>query len=80
MARRLGCRQQTVSEWENDAYVPHNAYSKLLDLLHDHLEVHSDQIQRRPLAEILMKEEQANQVSGDEVTEKLVFEFDPQID
>src|ERR1700745_2781203 len=78
LAHRLGCRQQTVSEWETEAYVPHNAYSKLLDLLHDHLEVHSDQIRRRPIAEVFMKEEGANQVSGDELTNKIAF--DPQVD
>jgi len=89
LARRLGCRQQTVSEWETEAYVPHNAYSKLLDLLHDHLQVHSDQIQRRPIAEALMKEVGANQISGDRVADKMAseevlqapaFEFDPQVD
>lgn len=30
-ARRLGCRQQTVSEWEQGMYLPANAYGKLLD-------------------------------------------------
>lgn len=32
-AKRLGCRQQTVSEWEVGMYVPANAYCKLLDFL-----------------------------------------------
>ncbi|HEX4923690.1 MAG TPA: helix-turn-helix transcriptional regulator [Bdellovibrionales bacterium] len=87
LARRLGCRQQTVSEWETDAYVPQNAYSRLLELLHDHLEVHSDQVSRRPVAEILMKEVGYSQISGDELSEKLtddrhtfVPKFDPQVD
>jgi transcriptional regulator with XRE-family HTH domain len=31
-AKRLGCRQQTVSEWEQGVYEPANAYGKLLDL------------------------------------------------
>ena len=30
-ALRLGCRQQTVSEWEQGLYEPANAYRKLLD-------------------------------------------------
>jgi DNA-binding XRE family transcriptional regulator len=30
-AKRLGCRQQTVSEWEQGIYIPANAYGKLLD-------------------------------------------------
>jgi transcriptional regulator with XRE-family HTH domain len=80
LARRLGCRQQTVSEWETDSYVPQNAYSKLLDLLHDHLQVHSDQISRRPVAEVLMKVENASQITGDEITEHLAMDFDPQVD
>jgi len=32
-ALRLGCRQQTVSEWELGLYAPANAYCKLLNLL-----------------------------------------------
>lgn len=30
LAQRLGCRQQTVSEWEQGIYEPANAYGKLL--------------------------------------------------
>jgi len=30
-ARELGCRQQTVSEWEQGLYLPANAYGQLLD-------------------------------------------------
>lgn len=30
-AHRLGCRQQTVSEWELGLYAPANAYGRLLD-------------------------------------------------
>lgn len=30
MAEVLGCRQQTVSEWEMGDYLPKNAYQKLL--------------------------------------------------
>ncbi len=29
-AELLGCRQQTISEWEQGLYVPANAYGKLL--------------------------------------------------
>lgn len=36
-ARRLGCRQQTVSEWETNIYQPQNAYSQLLDRFFDEL-------------------------------------------
>lgn len=31
-ATELGCRQQTVSEWELGMYEPKNAYQKLLEL------------------------------------------------
>lgn len=31
LSNRLGCRQQTVSEWETNVYQPQNAYSQLLD-------------------------------------------------
>jgi transcriptional regulator with XRE-family HTH domain len=32
-AAQLGCRQQTVSEWELGIYLPANAYGKLLESL-----------------------------------------------
>lgn len=32
LAERLGCRQQTVSEWELGKYLPKNAYRKLLTM------------------------------------------------
>ncbi|MCC6276371.1 MAG: helix-turn-helix domain-containing protein [Oligoflexia bacterium] len=32
-ARTLGCRQQTISEWELGMYIPGNAYGRLLDLM-----------------------------------------------
>ncbi len=31
-AEALGCRQQTISEWELGMYTPKNAYQRLLDL------------------------------------------------
>ena len=33
LAQHLGCRQQTVSEWETGLYTPGNAYGKLLNML-----------------------------------------------
>ncbi len=87
LARHLGCRQQTVSEWETDSYVPQNAYSKLLDLLHEHSQVHSDQVSRRPVAEAVMKQVGFSQITGDEISERMTDEsmfapakFDPQLD
>lgn len=32
LAESLGCRQQTISEWELAMYEPKNAYQKLLSL------------------------------------------------
>ncbi|MEQ1875669.1 MAG: helix-turn-helix domain-containing protein [Bdellovibrionia bacterium] len=89
LARHLGCRQQTVSEWETDAYAPQNAYSKLLEQLKDQSQVHSDQIRRRPVAEAMMKQVGFSQITGDEVSERMPEEdsmtepeqkFDPQLD
>lgn len=31
LADKLGCRMQTVCEWEKGHYVPQNAYQKLLN-------------------------------------------------
>lgn len=36
-AEKLGCRQQTVSEWELALYLPKNAYQKLISLLEEKL-------------------------------------------
>lgn len=33
MALKLGCRMQTVSEWETGLYAPQNAYRRLLTAL-----------------------------------------------
>jgi len=33
LAKVLGCRQQTVSEWELGLYAPANAYGKLLTMI-----------------------------------------------
>jgi len=32
-AEFLGCRQQTISEWEQGLYAPANAYGKLLTMI-----------------------------------------------
>ena len=32
LAESLGCRQQTISEWELGMYAPKNAYQKLLSM------------------------------------------------
>lgn len=32
MAEILGCRLQTISEWESGLYSPKNAYRRLLDM------------------------------------------------
>jgi DNA-binding transcriptional regulator YiaG len=36
LAILLGCRQQTVSEWETELYTPKNAYSQLLDQVEEY--------------------------------------------
>lgn len=33
LSRELGCRQQTISEWEQGLYEPANAYGKLLTIM-----------------------------------------------
>lgn len=47
LALRLGCRQQTVSEWELGEYLPANAYSKLLDNLEVQEEIKIPFVQTR---------------------------------
>lgn len=33
LADKVGCRMQTVSEWETGKYLPQNAYQKILSLI-----------------------------------------------
>lgn len=79
LARRLGCRQQTVSEWETGVYLPQNAYSQLLERLLSGLEPAAAQTRARPLAEAVMKNLGVNQVSA-EVVEERSDSFDLGID
>lgn len=32
MALKMGCRPQTISEWESGLYAPRNAYKRLLNM------------------------------------------------
>jgi DNA-binding transcriptional regulator YiaG len=38
VAKALGCRMQTVSEWETGLYEPKNAYQRLLGMYFDMVE------------------------------------------
>ena len=78
LARRLGCRQQTISGWETGIYEPQNAYSKLLEMLSSHVEHYSDQVASGSVAEAVMKQVGYTQVNSEEL--KLASDFDPQID
>ena len=83
LARELGCRQQTVSEWELGLYSPANAYGKLLS----HLELRMRQtalIVNRPTQAV----ENLHGQSGDKilnypheyVADSIDKGFDPAID
>ncbi|MDZ4676932.1 MAG: helix-turn-helix transcriptional regulator [Oligoflexia bacterium] len=73
-AQALGCRQQTISEWEQGIYVPANAYSKLLNQLNQQVEMsrpllHQKRVEIKPEAKIFHGEE-----------EPTLRAFDPTID
>jgi DNA-binding transcriptional regulator YiaG len=38
LSRLLGCRQQTVSEWEVGRYAPKNAYQRLIAQVFENLQ------------------------------------------
>jgi len=44
-AEIIGCRPQTISEWELGLYEPKNAYQQLLDVVQVRLETRSPLIQ-----------------------------------
>lgn len=66
LARRLGCRQQTVSEWETNLHEPQNAYSKLLDHLLTSVERYNYQMNHLPHAESAMKNMGLSQITIEE--------------
>lgn len=81
-AHQLGCRQQTVSEWELGLYAPANAYGKLLDFLSRQEYLQPERKPSTPLAEAAAVWLSTPEVSkeswpgdGEEVRE-----FDPAID
>lgn len=67
LARQLGCRQQTISEWETEQYTPQNAYSKLLEILANRADSQSHRIRQLPLADTVMKKDGLQQISLNEV-------------
>lgn len=66
-ARHLGCRQQTISEWENGAYEPQNAYSKLLSHLEGQSAIYTERIKTEAVADALLNEDKASQISHSEI-------------
>lgn len=79
LARHLGCRQQTISEWETGLYQPQNAYSKILDQFSDRNDFYRQQIRVDSQAENVLRQARQTQVSTDEVMEHLP-PFDPAVD
>ena len=79
LARHLGCRQQTISEWETGLYAPQNAYSKLLDQFADRNESYRHQMRVDSASDIVLRQSRKTQVSTDEVLGHLP-PFDPAVD
>jgi len=78
-ARHLGCRQQTISEWETGLYEPQNAYSKLLEIFSGRTEEYQQSMMKETLADKTLKEAGLEQISTAEVVIRYPT-FDPQID
>jgi len=61
LANKLGCRQQTISEWECCSYLPRNAYQKLLTLVFNDLymdmNLEHKRFSRKERSEVLKKKE-----------------------
>jgi DNA-binding XRE family transcriptional regulator len=68
-AEALGCRQQTISEWEQGLYAPANAYGKLLD-----------QIKVQNSFQLTAREELHNFSASDPQNHEFMTSFDPAID
>ncbi len=80
LARRLRCRQQTVSEWETNIYQPQNAYSQLLDRIFENAQNFNIQVSKAPRAEAIMKDLKVSQVTSEIIEEKNDSIFDSFID
>ncbi len=70
-ARHLGCRQQTISEWETGMYEPQNAYSKLLGHLEGESDRYIGRIKTEPVADALLNQENSSQITHTEVVNRL---------
>ena len=83
-AFKLGCRQQTVSEWELGLYAPANAYGKLLSSFNS-IAATSTSWLSTPKSKTIVEELAAGAAkqwseSVEEQEEPEVREFDPAID
>lgn len=63
LAEALGCRQQTISEWELGLYTPKNAYQKLLAMFFGSTPVVNEQV-NQPVWGEETKTQEANQPSN----------------
>jgi len=70
-ARHLGCRQQTISEWETGVYEPQNAYSKLLSHLEGESDLYVSRIKIEAVADALLNEHNCSQITHTEVAIRL---------
>lgn len=80
LARRLGCRQQTVSEWETNTYQPQNAYSQLLDQWQADSDSANRSLRLAPIADAVMKDLNVSQVNSTVLEQSDEFVFDSFID
>lgn len=79
-ARRLGCRQQTVSEWETNVYIPQNAYSQLLDRIYEEAMDLRGHVAQVPQAETFMKNMKVSQISKAEIEQSYSSSNDSSFD
>ena len=87
-ARELGCRQQTISEWEQGIYKPANAYGRLLSAMDARApltvpaEIEQNKILRQKSKEVsLLSQNAARDLKAFFTSEEAGNEsFDPAID
>lgn len=71
MARRMQIAPEQLVDWETGVFVPGLEHKNALLLILNQAESNAEKVQRRPLAEVIMREQGLSQIHDLEVSEDL---------
>ncbi len=70
-ARRLGCLQKLINEWETGLNNPSSTQHKMLSRLEGESDIYTGRIQREAAADVFLEETKASQITHSEVAFRL---------